>query len=144
VRSLRRRTDLWQEKGGQEEAMRAQFHHPYLAVRVDAGYSQFAVVKQFLIARIEPIVAGELLRHFCLAIDPVGQRSWPQRDCLCRPHQRTGQSTDDRCGSRGSRFLMLGLDDSQDMACILYQSMLKPSSGADERPSLLAGKPDRL
>jgi hypothetical protein len=39
---------------------------------------------------------------------------------------------------------MLGIGDSQDMACILYQSMLKPPSGADKGPPLFAGKADGL
>ena len=38
---------------------------------------------------------------------------------------------------------MIGLSKSQNVACILYQSMLKAPSGADEGTLLLAGKSDR-
>lgn len=42
----------------------------------------------------------------------------------------------------GGGFLVLGVTDAQDVACILYQSMLKAPSGAHERLAMLAGKPD--
>lgn len=144
MRPLGRRTHLWQKKGGQKKGMRAQFNHSYLAVGVSADHAQFAVVKLCLVVRIEAIVTGKFLRHSCLTIDLMGQCVWQQRDNLGCAHQRTGQTTDEQCGRSGRRFFMLGLGDPQDMAGILYQSMLKSASGADKGSSLFTRKLDRL
>ena len=60
------------------------------------------------------------------------------------PNQRTGEFADQKRGSIGRRFFVFGIDNAENRACILYQSMLKTASGAKEGNVGFPGKTDGI
>jgi hypothetical protein len=94
------------------------------------------------IHRVKPIVTAELLRHFLPSIQAMGQRLRRNPYLLRRTNERAGQFADHQCRRVRSGFFMLSILDPQHISRILDQSMLEPSSGADERPAPLARESD--
>ena len=94
------------------------------------------------IHRVEPIVTAELLGHFLSSIQPMGQCPWRNPYLLCHTNERAGQFADHQCWCVRGGFFMLSILQPQDISRILDQSMLKPSSGADEGPALLTCESD--
>jgi hypothetical protein len=135
-------TNLRQKERCYEEGMCGQFDQAHFRIWTDAGDTQLAAGKYFLVNGIEPVIAGKLLRNGVLPIDLLRHRAWPQRHALVGAHERTAQAADEQRGRVGCGFLMLRLLDPQYVACILYQSMLESPSGADKRPSSLTGISD--
>ena len=93
---------------------------------------------------IEAVVTCELLRHCCCPIRPICQGPWHDHDRLGSANQRAGQFTNHQALGLWGSFFVFRIVDRQHIARILDQSMLKPSSGADERPALCTRELDGL
>ena len=122
--------------------MAAQFHQPYFTAGVQAGDGEVTLFEERLVGRVEAEVAGEALFDRRQAVDVPGARVRQQRNCLRSVDQRTGQAVDEQGGGGRRRLLVVGVDQAQDIAGILYQSMLKAPSGTDEGLAAFARKAD--
>jgi len=91
---------------------------------------------------VEAIVAAKLLCHLMPAIRPVRYGVRSNTDDVSGSHQRAHQPRHDERGRSGRRLFVFGILYAQDVARILYQSMLKAPSRTQERPAGCAGEPD--
>jgi hypothetical protein len=119
-------------------------HNPGFPVRIDARDLESPFFESMLKLRIQSVAAGKLLGRFLSPIRPMDKRARHKLYRLSFPGRRTGQSADQKCVRIRCRFFVLRILDSQDVSCILYQSMLKSTSGTHERPPLFTGESDPL
>lgn len=91
---------------------------------------------------VEAIIAAKLLRRLLPAISLVSDGVRRNPDDFSFSHQRAHEPRHDERGRSGRRLFVFGLLYTQDVARILYQSMLEASSRSEERPAGFAGEPD--
>jgi hypothetical protein len=96
-----------------------------------------------VILGIEAIVTAELFNHYISLIRLMNKCTRCDLYLLGHPNERTTQPADEQGRCMRSGFLVFCVFDPQDISGILYQSMLKATSGSDERPALLTSEPDR-
>jgi len=119
-----------------------EFYNSDFSLGIDTHHFELALSESISVLRIETVVTAELLLYLFLPICPVGNRAWRDLYPLGLANKRTGELTDHQARCVRGSFLVLGILDTQDVPRILYQSMLKTSSGANERPAPFPGKPD--
>jgi len=91
---------------------------------------------------VEAIVAAKLLCHLIPAIRPLCYGVRSNTDDVSFSHQRAHEPRHDESGRSRRRLFVFGILYTQDVARILYQSMLKAPSRAQERPAGGTGEPD--
>ncbi len=120
--------------------MTGEFHNPDFSVRIDTRDFKLSVVESIAVLGIETVVAGELLFDFRMAVGPKGKRVRYDFYSLGFVNEGAGQFTDEECRCARRSLFVLRIPDSQYIARILYQSMLKTSSSPDERPAHFASE----
>jgi hypothetical protein len=146
VRALRRRRNLWQEKRRNIERVIGQFHNTDFSLKIDACDSEVSSTDLVLKFRIEPVITEELFDNFLAVVSSMGMRARRNLYPLVFSNKGAGQFADKKCLCTWGCFFVLRVSDSQHIACILYQSMLKTSSGSNEGYSHLtseANTPER-
>lgn len=93
---------------------------------------------------VEAIVAEEIFGRFGLAADSRYMGAGHKLNGLHLANQRTGKFADQQRGGIWRRFFVIGIKETEDIACILYQSMLKTASGAKEGNAGFPGKTDGI
>ena len=124
--------------------MAGEFYDSDFSIKIDPCDFKLPVVESIPIFWIEPVVAGELLFNFRM---PIGLKGKRVRCNLYGPgfaNEGAGEFTDDKGRCTGRSFFVLCILNSQYIARILYQSMLKASSRRDERPAHFASETNRL
>jgi len=142
MRHVRTRGQLWHKQGSKKKAVIGEFDNPDSSIEIYAHDPEFSLAHLISIGRVQPVVTAELLRHFLFSIHPMCQCAWHNMDLLGEADERTGQFAHHQCWCIRGGFSMLSILDPQHIPRILYQSMLKTSSGADERPALLTCESD--
>ena len=95
------------------------------------------------IFRIQAVIAAEFLNRFIFPIRPVGKCACHDLDRLRLADERAAQFADHQVRRIWSGFFVLCVADPQYIACVLYQSMLKASSGSHKRPVVFTGESNR-
>ena len=124
--------------------MIGELHDPGFSFRIDACDAELSLIDFVSEYRIEAIVAEELLHDFLLPVSPMGNGVLRYPYFLSFTDKGASQLADKKCRCPGRRFFVLCILNSQHVARILYQSMLKAPSGSNKRPSHLTSEPDPL
>ena len=119
-----------------------EFHNPDFPVRIDTRDFKPSAVESIAVLWIETVVAGELFFNLCVAVGLKGERVRYDLYGLDFVNEGTGEFTDEECRCTQRSLFVLRILDSQNIARILYQSMLKASSSPDERPAHFASEAD--
>ena len=135
---------LGHKKCGDKKWMGCQLQQAHLPIRAKTSRLEIFPKNLRPIRRVEPEITGELFLCLGSAIRPASDRAWNQIDGLGCPHQRTDQFADDQARRVRSRLGMFSIGDIEDIAGILYQSMLKPPSGSNKRLALFPRKADAI
>lgn len=130
------------EQGGHEEGVRPEFDDPHVAFAVFPRDHQVVAEESVAVPGVQTKVAQELLGAPVSSVGLVGAGARDEEDRLFGAPERAGQPGDDerRCVRRA--FLVVGAGQPGDVACMLYQSMLKAASGAEEGPVPLSREAD--
>ena len=99
-----------------------------------------SAVKPIPVLWIETVVAGELLLNLRMAVGLKGERVRYDLYGLRFVNKGAGEFTDEECRCTRCSLFMLRIPDFQNIARILYQSMLKAASSPDERPAHFASE----
>jgi hypothetical protein len=134
---------LWHKETCDEKGRRSKFNDSHCAGLIGTGYPQIFRAQTILIQWIDSVVACEIFLHFVRSVNFVRLRATRQTDNTNLTHQGTAELTDHRKRSIGGRFFMVRIRHSQNIAGILYQSMLEPASRTDEWITPLAGESNR-
>jgi hypothetical protein len=128
-----------------EESMVRQLDCSGLPGAVPAGYDQTTCGNPLLVSRVQAKITQELLRCFLFSpINFADDGARQEFNFLLLADQRTGQFVDDQDGCFRRGFLVLCVPDAQNIACILYQSMLKSASSRKKRSILFSSPSYRL
>lgn len=117
-----------------------EFDNSYVPFTISPCDLERAACRQFSILRIEAKVAAKLLNRFFFSVCLIRERATGQLDRLGLPHKRARQPTDYQGRCLRGCFFMFRIPHMEHVTRILYQSMLKTSSGAEERPPVLSRK----
>ena len=115
-----------------------QLQYSHILIGIDAGYYQVAFGQRVPIFFVETITALKPLNGGFRSIGLMGQRVRSNLNFSQLTHQRAAQFIDDLVRAIRVGLCMFGLLNSQDIASILYQSILKTASGAQKRPFIFA------
>ncbi len=126
------RGDLGQVERGEEEAMGGQLDPAHLAFGAKRSNAQLALADGIAVKRVEAVITSKLLGGLAGSIGALRQCPRQEGDFLDGADQRADQFADHQLGSAGCGLFVIGVLDAQDIAGILYQSMLEAPSGADE------------
>lgn len=129
---LRLRTHLGEKKRRQIKPMCRQFDCPHFTFAIERDKAQVTCAKTLGKSAIKAVITAEIFQRFALPISGGHLRTGNKANRLGLPNQRTGQAADQQSGGRGRRLFVICIGDAQNIPCILYQSMLKPASGAKE------------
>ena len=120
--------------------MTGEFHNPDFPVRIDTRDFKLSVVESIAVLGIETVVAGKPFFNLCVAVGLKGERVRYDLYGLGFVNEGTRQFTDEECRCARCSLFVLRIPDSQYIARILYQSMLKAASSPDERPAHFASE----
>jgi len=115
-----------------------QLQNSHILIGIDAGNYQVAFDQMVPIFFVETITALKPLNGGFRSICLMGERVRSKLNSLRLTHQRAAQFVDDQVRAVRVGLSMFSLLDSQNIASILYQSILKTASGAQKRPSIFA------
>jgi hypothetical protein len=107
-----------------------QLHNSHILIGIDSCNFKIALAQMVSIFFVETITALKLLDSGFGSIGLIGQRVRGDLDGLFPANQRAAQFVDDEDRAVRVGLCMLCLLNSQGIAGILYQSMLKAASGA--------------
>ena len=110
--------------------MRVQLHNSHILIGIDSRNSEMALEQVAPIFFVETITALKPLNGGFRSIGLIGQRVWSDLNGLRLTHQRAVQFVDNRARAVRMGLCMRSLLNFQDIAGILYQSILKAASGA--------------
>lgn len=110
----------------------------HILIGIDAGNYQIAFGQMVPIFFVKTITTLKPLSGGFRSISLMGQRARFNLNSLRLTHQRAAQFVDDQVRAVRVGLSMFGLLNSQGIASILYQSILKTASGAQKRPSIFA------
>jgi hypothetical protein len=120
--------------------MGRQLDHSYLSFLIHSGTLKRSAQDPFSVDRIEAEVTAKLFRCLLTAVCLVHPRSSRQPYSPGLPYQRADQAIDEQGGGVGPELFMFSVLQLEHVSGILYQSMLKPASGADKGSPVLAGE----
>ena len=120
--------------------MMGQFHNSHILIGIDPCNSKIVLDEMGSIVLVETITALKLLNCCFRPIGLIGSRIRSDLYGLRSANQRAAQLVDDQVGAVRVGLCMSGLLNSQSIAGILYQSMLKAPSGSQKRPPIFAAK----
>ena len=115
-----------------------QLQYSHIPIGIGAGKYQVASGQMVPIFFVETITALKPLNGEFRSISLMGQRVRSNLNSLRFIHQRAAQFVDDQVRAVRVGLSMFSLLNSQGIASILYQSILKTASGAQKRPSIFA------
>lgn len=120
--------------------MMGQLHDSHILIGIDACNYKIALDEMSSIVLVETITALKLLDGGFRSIGLIGQCVRGDLYGLRPANQRAAQLVDDKDRAVRVGLCVFGLLNSQGVAGILYQSMLKTTSGAQKRPSIFAAE----
>ena len=144
MRRARLRPHLWQIKGRHVETMSRQLDGAQFAILVVADKLELAATEIGFKGGVEAVVTEEIFRSFALTVDSSYLRIGYKLDRLHLADQRTGKFANQQGSRIRRRFLVVGIQNAENIACILYQSMLETASGAKEGNVGFPGKTDGI
>jgi hypothetical protein len=122
--------------------MISKFHNSDFPIKIDTCDLNLPATEFISKRRIEAIVAVELLCDLLLPVSLIGMRACCDFDRLSLTNKGAAKFADQQCLCIWSTLFMLRILNSQNVPCILYQSMLKASSRSNERPFLFTSELD--
>jgi hypothetical protein len=93
---------------------------------------------------IQTVVTAEFLNYFFFPIYLAGKCVWHDLYRLRLANKRAGQFADYQVWRVRGGFFVLCIVDPQHISCILYQSMLKASSGSHKGPAVFTAESNGL
>ena len=115
-----------------------QLQNSHIPIGIDTGNYQVTFGQMVPIFFVETIAALKPLNGGFRSISLMGERVRSNLNSLRLTHQRAAQFVDDQVRAIRVGLSMFNLLNSQGIASILYQSILKTASGAQKRPSIFA------
>ena len=117
-----------------------QLHNSHILIGIDSCNFKMTLAQMVSIFFVETIITLKLLNDGFRSIGLIGQRVRNDLYGLGLTHQRAAQLVDDQDRAVRMGLCMFCLLNSQGIAGILYQSMLKTTSGAQKRPSIFTAE----
>ena len=119
-----------------------QLHNSHILIGIDSCDFKIAPDQMVSIFFVETIIALKLLNGGFRSIGLIGRGAWSDLDGLFPANQRAAQFVDDKGRAVRVGLCMFCLLNSQGIAGILYQSILKAASGAQKRPFIFPAEPN--
>ena len=117
-----------------------QLHNSHILIGIDSCNFKIALAQMVSIFLVETITTLKLLNAGFRPIGLIGQGVRSDLYGLRPANQRAAQFVDDKVRAVRVGLCMFCRLNSQGIAGILYQSMLKAASGAQKRPSFFAAE----
>lgn len=121
-----------------------QLHDVRIAVGIHSRDPQGAALEPIAEGLVEAEIAGKLFLDDAPAVYLEGAGAGENLNGPRDARQRALEPADQGRGRVRRAFLMVCIGDSQNMARILYQSMLESASGGEKGPVGFPGKPDGI
>ena len=112
--------------------MAPKLGYPHVAFVVLASDHQVVAEEPVAVQGVQTEAAQKLFGGLVSCVGLVGSGARDDEDRLFGAPERAGQPGDDERRRARRAFLVVGAGQSGYIACMLYQSMLKAASGAEE------------
>ena len=135
--------DLRHEQSRNKERMPRQFNHSRCSVFVVTGDPQLLASDLIAESFVQAVIARKDFRCLVGSVNPVCPAARNNSDLSFLSHKRATEFADQFQGCIWRGLFMIRFREPQNIARILYQSMLKSASRSNERHTFFSSKANR-
>jgi hypothetical protein len=124
---------LWLEESSDKEGMVAQLSGAHLSVEVARGDPEIAGEDEVFVLRVGSVAAAVAFHDGWGSVAFDESAAGFEQDLCPRLDQRALEGSDEQVRGLGIGLGVGGVDDAQDVACVLEQSVLEATAGSEKR-----------